>query len=204
MNLTDIRTEVEARGFDYLSADRIDTLANFYYHDICRRFPWPFLHVTASGTAPLSITDFGHALSVVDTTADTILQWEDKRTLREQDPGLDGTGNPSCWYLDVPNNQLEVYPVNTTNTIVVDYVKVPEDLVDGTDETLIPSRFQYVLVEGIVCKAYRDDDEIDLSDAARMEYEDGLTLMRDELLVPNYDGPTQIAEGPFGTSSSDW
>jgi hypothetical protein len=202
LTLDEIRTEIQARGFNHVGTARIEQIVNHAYHDVNARYPWPYLQSTASGTAPLSITDLGHVLSVADTTGDVILPWEDIRSIRERDPGVDGTGNPEVWYQDAPNGQIEVYPVNTTNTISVYYIKADADL-SGSNEPEFPDRFHYFLVEGGLAKLYRDSDEWDAANICLQEFERGISTMAAQLLVPNYDSPADIARGPW-TSSTDW
>lgn len=201
MQLSDLRQEVQSRGFDYLPASRINTWLNWAYHDVCHRQAWPFLETTTSGVAPITISDFGHALSVVDTTGNGPLSWEDVRTLREQDPTLTGTGSPMVWYMD--GSALTVYPASTTNTISVRYLKVPTDLSADSDTPLIPSRFHYILVEGALVKAYKDDDETASAQDAATEFEAGIMKMTNELLVPNFDTPASFSPS-FYSTSSDW
>ncbi len=202
MQLSALRVEVQSRGFDYLPAARINTWINYAYHDVCHRQAWPFLETTTSGTAPITISDFGHALSVVDTTGNGPLQWEDMRTILEFDPSLSATGSPELWYLN--GSALTVYPASTTNTISVRYLKVPTDLSADTDTPILPSRFHYILVEGALVKAYKDDDEEQGAQAATGEFELGLLRMQAELLVPNFDSAATIAPSVYGASGSDW
>ena len=124
MNLLDLRTELYARGFDYLSSTRANYFINRAYSELCEEEDWPFLEATTSGTAPVSITDLRTIETVIDTTATRRLQPLDRRHILEDDYQLSTTGSPSCYYL-TSCNTLAVYPANTTDTISERYWKVP-------------------------------------------------------------------------------
>ncbi len=202
MTLDEIANEVQARGFDHVSPARLYTIVNHIYHDVNARYPWPYLTATASGTAPLTITDLGQVLSVVNTTAEYVLTWEDFRSIRERNPAMSAEGPPEVWYSDFPNSTINVYPANTTDTISVHYLKADADL-GGSDSPEFPSRFHYFLVEGALAKCYRDSDEWDSATVCLAEFERGIENMAGQLLVPNLDSPNDIAAGrSYG--STDW
>lgn len=74
--------------------------------------------------------------------------------------------------------QLQLYPTPTSAiTYFVDYVRTMPEMVNGTDEPLVPDDFHWVLVEGALLKEWtkRDDDRrVD----AKREYERGLSALR--------------------------
>lgn len=201
MDLSALRTEVTARGFDFDSATRIDRWINTAYQRICERQAWPFLESEATGSSPLLISDLRAVLSIVDTTTNGLIEYEDIRDIRERDPAYASTtGTPTSWYLN--GSALTVYPANTTDSLLVRYLKVPTDLSADDDEPLIPDRFRYVIVDGAVVYAYRDTDNYDAAGATADIFEQGIAEMAMSLLVSNYDTPTQIASGYM--SSTDW
>ena len=57
MNLGTARTELQARGFDYLSTARCNTFLNRALYILNEQESWPFLETTVSGAAPLTISD---------------------------------------------------------------------------------------------------------------------------------------------------
>lgn len=200
MNLSQIRQEVQDRGFDFDAAARIDRWINRAYQRINDRHAWPFLETTTTGAAPLTISDIRNVLSVIDTTNELPLEWEDQRSIRERDPTLNNSGNPESWYLD--GSQLKVYPANTTNSLSVIYLKVPAELTADADTPIFAARYHYVLVDGAVSFAYKDTDNFEAWDAMKAEFEEGLQEMANILLVPNYDTPAEITPSFFG--STDW
>lgn len=202
MDLVTIRGEVQARGQDHVSTTLLDRWINRAYQDVCDRFPWPFLEVTVTGTAPLTISDLAHALSVLDTTNDAVLEWDDPRTIIERDADLTTTGLPDSWYYE--GTALKVYPVNTSAQLSVRYIKIPTDLVADGDTPLLPTRFHYLLVQGACVWAYERAQDRDAAADYEQRYENGIANMAAALLVPNYDSPATIASPVSGDASSDW
>lgn len=199
MDLSALQTEVQARGFDFDSTTRLNYWINRAYHRICEREAWPFLETTTTGTAPLTISDLRAVLSVVDTTNQSVLTFEDYRTIREDDPTLAATGSPECWYQSATTT-VAVYPASSVSLSVA-YIKTPTDLSSGTDTPVLPTRYHYLIVEGAVAYAYRDSDNFEAAQQTEDIFERGLLEASDSLLVPNYDSlRSQVIYG----ASSDW
>lgn len=194
----DIITEVKARGFDYVSDTRILTWANRQYHRINDSEAWDFLEAETTGTAPLTISDLRAVLSVISTTSEVVVEWDDIRTIREYDPDLTSTGTPEWWYLD--DGAITTYP-ESSDTLSVRYIKTAADITTGT-EPIWPDRYHYILVDLSVLEAYKDSDNFDSFNALRPLVEEDLAVMRSTLLVPNYDSAARIA--PSWLASTDW
>lgn len=140
MDLTTARTRLAGRGFDYLTTDQIDEALNTAKNNFEDAYPWPWLETSTTNTAPVTISDLKQVLYVVDTSHDVPLSGNDIRTLAEWDPGLATTGDPQYWYLDGLTS-LKVWPVNTSASLEVRYVKESPELANGDDEPLIPDRY---------------------------------------------------------------
>jgi len=200
MNLAELRQEVSDRGFDYLPAARINRFLNKRYRRVCNLEAWPFLEASTTLTAPASIPDLRAILHVTDTSGNRPLGYEDYRTILDRDPNLRANGNPTSWYLF--DGQLHVYPLSG-NTLSVRYLRRAAPLTTDGDEPLIPEEYQYeILVEGACADAYRDSDNAEMAALCEAEYASAIDDMRNDLLVPNYDGPSDIAI-TFG-ASTDW
>lgn len=202
MDLTALRTEFLARGFQDLEASgtntRKDVFLNRSYHEICEREAWPFLETTATGTSPLTISDLRAVLAVVDSTNKNILDPIDYRDILETDPGLLATGAAEFWYRTSPTI-ITSYPPPAVS-LSVRYLKVPTDLSSGTDVPVIPTRFQYLIIEGAMMYAYRDVDNYEASQNLSDVFEGGLLKMADSLLVTNLDSPYFMGV----SDSTDW
>jgi hypothetical protein len=196
VNLLEIRTEIEGRGFDEVGSARIDRWINRAYQRICDREAWPFLETTTTGAAPLTISDVRAVLSVIDTTKDYVLEWDDERTIRERDPSLAATGNPDSYYLD--GSDIKVFPI-ATNDLSVRYIKFPDELTDDSHEPVVPSRYHYVIVDFAVCEAYKDSDNLEAWQILRDDVEEQLAEMANTLLVPNFSNPAQVVGGVHDT-----
>jgi hypothetical protein len=103
-------------------------------------------------------------LYVVDTTADRELVGLDRRAVRDLDNKLDDVGTPEFWWL-ASDTSLRVWPLNTTDTLSVDYVKVSPELSGDSDTPLIPVRYHPVWVDFAVVEAYKDADAYDKASA---------------------------------------
>lgn len=197
MNLTAMRTELAARGFDYLSDTRKDYFLNRAYHQLCEMEPWPFLRTTTSGTAPLTISDLRQIVYVTDSTNDTELEGIDERTVRDGDPDLSSAGTPELWFL-TGSGTLNVYPANTSHTISVVYYKVPSDLASGADAPIAPARYHYLIVDGAAILAYRDSDNFEASRALKEDWAIEVEDMSNSLLSRNYQNPDTIVGSSDG------
>lgn len=204
MTLDDIRTEVEARGFDYVQPanTRINRWINVAYQRINDVEAWPFLETELETTTPVAISDLRTVLSVVDVDNERTVLWEDPRRIRERDPNLDATGTPESWFISPADGQFTVYPADDNHTISIWYIKEAADLSNGSDEPLWPSRYHYVLVDAAVAEAYKDTDNFEAYGHIVPIVEAGITNMRNVLLSEHYDTPAEIGAGYL--SSVDW
>ena len=157
-------TEFYARGFDYLDDSASGTVRakrwiNDAYHAINELDNWPYLEATAMGAAPLTIADLRTIDSVYDVTNDQVLTLRAANELVTEYGDLASLGIPKdCWVSG--GNTVNVCPVQAVS-LSVRYWKVATDLVNTTDEPLIPDRFRYVLVDYAVAAAMRDSQDPD-------------------------------------------
>lgn len=196
MQLSDIRTEVKDRGFDFVPDSRINRWVNLGLQRLYDREAWPFLETTTSGTAPLTITDVRAVLSVINTTDKSHVTWRDRRSIREEDPTLALTGTPLYWYLD--GDALTVYPANTSDTLNVLYLKEASDLTNDSDTPLLPDRWHYLAVDLAVLEAYKDTDNAESWNFLKAIVEEDIARMGAALLVQNYDSAAEITRSMWG------
>lgn len=191
MNLAQIRTEVQARGYDYVATSRIDLWIGQTYEWVCGQQAWPFLEATATGTAPLDIPDLSQVLFV--GAGDTVLEGADLRDILDADPSLAATGTPGNWYLDL--NTVKVWPADAAAVLTVRYVRKPPALTDVT-EPLLPSAYHEILVDGAVLRGLKDNDEYDTASALQNVIDLQVEGMKDAVLQRNYQNPTiQVQSG---------
>src|SRR5688572_12760236 len=187
MTLAELRTALQARGFNHIDTTQQNRWLNESYQDLCEEAPWPFLEVTTTGVAPLAITDVRTVLSVSDTTQGTVLNGSDRRDIVDSDPGVDDTGTPTHWFLD--NTTLRVWPANTTDSLSVRYIKVPATLSADADEPLVPTRYQELIIDGAVWRAYHSSDEHDAAQYLKTHIQEQVLRMRKNLMDRNYAHP---------------
>jgi hypothetical protein len=190
MNLGTMRTEVMARGYDFLSSTRVNQFLNWSYKEICRYMPWPFLETSATGASPLTITDLGSVLSVVGSLSDVPLQAVDRRQVLISDDDLNDTGTPEIFWLE--NNTLNVWPGSSTDTVTVQYIKSPPDLSADSDVPVIPADYHELIVDGAVLRAQKDNDNYDSYQVSRQVWQSELDLMVQAIMGRDLSGPSWI------------
>jgi hypothetical protein len=201
VNLSELRTELSARGFDYVNpTTRLDAWLNRAYLECAEEEAWPWLEASTSGTAPVSVTDLRTVESVINTTQDYKLRPLDRRNITDYDSDLATAGTPSFYYI-TSGNTVAVYPANTTDTIEVRYWKVAPELDEDSESPLLPERFHLILVDRAAAFAYVDSDNFEAARSSLELYQDGLNRMRDSLLSQQWDEPDDMI-AVYG--STDW
>lgn len=190
MNLGELMEEFFGRGFDDLRNNateeaRVIRWANYAQREVCEEQPWPFLETTKEGTAPQTINDLGHVLNVVDVTNKNQLRYADRRQLVAIDPTLSSSGAAERWYMEGATS-LKVYP-SSTSSFLTRYVKAVPDLSEPTDEPVVPSNYQELIIEGMVIRGYKNRDAWEAASAARAEWKLGMERMVRNLIKRNFD-----------------
>lgn len=189
MNLSELRAEVQARGFNNIEDARIDRWVNLAVNEIAETADWPFLHAEATGPAPLTIADLRTIESVEDTTNAVKLIPADRRDLSDRYPDLTVSGSPVFYFLTAPDT-VDVYPRG--GSLRVRYWSFPADLSADTDEPVIPARYQYAIVDYAVARAYADSDEFASAQAARLEGDRLILAMTTSLIDAEHDRPARM------------
>lgn len=199
MNLGQLRTELKARGYDYLT----DARANQFLADACSEVDdaelWPYRLTTASGTAPLTVSDLGVIDEVVDSNnASTPLSRADRRNLVDWYGSLTTTGTPNWFYID--NGVVRTFPVG--GSLSVRHYKVPAQLSADGDTPSSPARF-HPLIVSIAQKQAALLDESDDAEVAylQQEIDHKFDQMRTALLAQQVVGVEMLVD--YG-ASTDW
>ncbi len=192
-DLASLRTELAARGFDYLSDTRKTYFLNDGMQELAEMYPWPFLRTSVVGTAPLAITDVGQVLSVYDSTNLRMLRSSDNRDLETSI-----AGTPVYYYLE--DTTLKVEPTNATASLTVKYIKVPAELSATTDTPLFPARYRAMIVDAAQIRALSEDsDSPELAAGIQVRLDAKVIRMRDALMSREYDAPALIT-----ATTQDW
>lgn len=196
MNLGQLRTELYARGFDYLGTTRANQYLNDAYGEINDEDLWPYRTATATGAAPLTISDLGVIEDVTDTASNSaVLTYRDRRDLVDAYLDLTTAGTPTYWFID--NGVIRTVP--NGGTLSVRYYKSPAEMSADTDTPILPARFHSLIVDVAARKAYFDSDNFDAAAALQAEVDRRYEKMRTALL----DGQVQNAELLVGYGE-DW
>lgn len=201
---SDVLDELYNSGFEYLvdnnQTDRAKRWVNQSYQELCGLEEWPFLRVTVSQAAPMTLTDLGQIIKVTDTTNDYRLYEGDEGLVTALDPMLDDSGNPSYWYLTYGTGgpTLNVWPASTI-TLNVSYMKNPAPLVADADPLVVPNQFIDAVVLGAMRRAYIDGtDSAGQYNIVKAEWHDRVEGMKRQLL------PRPKHQAISEENSEDW
>lgn len=204
MKFEELQTEVFERGFDDLNdagigLTRVRRWLNSAYRELNDFTSWPYLEATKEGVAPLTIADLAHVLSVVDLTHENQLDPADRRAIVGIDPKITSKGIAVSWFME-GSETLRVYPLDTTSSFAVRYLKVPAELVAAGDVPILPAVYHELIVEGAVIRAYKNRDNYEAAQFVRQEWRLGVEGMVKALIKRNFDEEkTILRTGPSGT-----
>lgn len=176
-----------------LSSTRRKRYLNQAYAEICNYASWPFLETSDSSVQHGdTITDLGSILSVYNSTDEIELSGTTRDWIKQSvEPDLTTTGTAQYWYL-TGEYTFNVYPVDSTTSFTVYYLKVPTTLSNDSDEPIIPDRFQDLIIDRAAIKCYKDSDNLSAAQALRVEYKAGLDDMAAAFFARNLQVPEQI------------
>jgi hypothetical protein len=151
-----LQTELSDRGWSRLSATRLGYFINQGRADLDNLYLWPYRLTTASGSAPLTITDLGVIEEVVDTAQSSLpLHFVSRRNLLDAYGILTTTGSPQWFYVD--NGVVRTYPVG--GTLSVRYYKRTPDLT-GVQVPLAPADYHLLIVDLAEQRALRSKGDV--------------------------------------------
>jgi hypothetical protein len=181
MDFSALKNELADRGFAHLNSVRQGQYINWARAEMDETALWPYRIATATGAAPLTISDLGTIETVVDTAnSNNPLSPMDYSDLVKYFKTLSTVGAASYYYL-ASSTQVAVYP--TTATLSVRYFKVPADLSASSDTPLAPTRWHRLIVDIATRMAYRDNDNHAAAEAINTQIERDKMLMLNSLMV---------------------
>ena len=201
MNFGELLTEFYANGFDYLSdggagETRAKRFINQSYQELCAYDDWPFLEATATGTAPLTVSDMRKPLYVVDTANFNRTLWEVDQATLTDGADLTATGGWPHYYYLTGGTTVNIYPT-ATDSLTVRYIKTPTDLSADTDTPVVPAPYHDIIVLGAVRRALLDDTDGASIALIKQEWQDRLATMLPAVMNP-------ISNQFVGGHSGDW
>lgn len=207
MDVSEMITEINDHGFGDLSTASKVAVINDTIWDICSREGWPFLEtvttsVTVDSDGKISApTGIGKILSLVNVTDSYSLIPERREFLDKQSGGLlSQTGDPRYYYR--VGNNFYVFPIDTTKSWSLSYIKIPTELTDASTESAIaiPARHQRIIVLGALAKLYFREDDPELGALFDEQMEGRVANMREDMWKWNYDRPDRI----YVIDEDDW
>lgn len=199
MQVSEMLAEIRDHGFDDLTDSRILSFLNDTYWDICSREAWPFLEATAavsvdSNGLVTSPTDIDKVLSLHDTGLGRSLS-----PMRLDDfsstyaSNLTRTGDPFAYFFI--GDDLYVYPIGTSNSLVVRYIRRPAALTVSPDSSpIMPVQHHRAVVLGSLIKCYMMEDDFENASMFTNAYEKKLFDMRNNLWFQQYDRTDTIMD----------
>ena len=187
MDFAALQTEFYANGFDYLNdggagETRAKRWINQSYQELCALEDWPFLETTTTGTAPLTISDLGKVLYVVNTdNYQTLWEADQKSISTTSYPG--GSGAWAHYYYVTGGDTIATAPA-AANGLSVRYIKVPTDLSGTSDEPEVPAAYHDIIVLGAVRRALLDDTDAGSLAVVKQEWNERVQMMQSALLNP--------------------
>lgn len=169
MNLGELRTGLQALGYNTETVSQQNYFLNATYREVIGADRWPFLEKQA--TLTLTPNQFAQSYSTITD----LLEWDAVRLSLNGDTwNLENTepqamrdletdyntsvGTPEKWSLLA--GQVHFWPAPDQPFVAtVDYIYAPPDLVSDSDVPVIPAQFHDVLVLGAAeTMAYRERD----------------------------------------------
>jgi hypothetical protein len=194
--LLQLRTELKARGYDYLTDVRATGFVNTAYAELCELYPWPFLETTATLSVPGTLANCRSVISVNDASTSASVGFVDRQMLALTDTKLGVTGTPSFWYWE--GDTLTTFPV-ASGQVTVRYVRYASPLVADTDSVLVPERWTDIIVDGACVRAAKDTHNWEDVAGLRSEYNAQVKNMHDSYFSRSYESNYILV-----TQRSDW
>ena len=213
MNVSDMMSEITDAGYGDVSTTRQVAFINDTLWDITYGEKWPFrektLALTFDGinaTPSNWPTDFSQMVWVFDSSLGDAIWPERVETIRDRyASNMQATGlNNLVFSYYFVNKTAFFYPIPTadsTGRYQMDYIAQQPILTSASLEAsiLLPPPFHRAIVAGTLYKLALLFDDVDVAPLYQAEYENKLTLMREELLRRQYQRPDQI----YVTDESD-
>ena len=148
MDFDSLKTELSDRGFSDTTDSRRGIYINAGRAELDRMYLWPWRETSATGTAPLIVTDLGVIEMVTDETRSLPLEVAQYRDLANSFGDLTTDGNPQYYYVGRSSGSavIATYP-ESSNSIGVQYWKRTPDLSVSSDDPASPDEAHLLIVD---------------------------------------------------------
>lgn len=204
MNLTALQAELTARGFDYLSATRLQQYLNFAAHEVDSYALWPYRLATSTTSnwtsASIALANADRVTNVA-ISSDGGTTWTElsPRTTEEFNVWEDKTSGPPAYYAvtyaATGGLTLNLFPSNgTAFTVKAVYYKNFADMSAGTDTPTLPPQYHSTILDVAQRMAYRDADDHAAAEALQASIQRDLARMANAMLAPHLFAVPQSPE----------
>lgn len=193
MTFAELKAELAARGFDYLSDARLGFYINQAATELASEDIWPFRFHEFDGSGNYEDVPQGTVIqSVVNVDTRAPLTSIDMATLLDNGCDLAQAGTALYWYMhpvgvvDTLKMSVRAWPLGVNIKV---YAYLPEVVMTaGVEEPLSPPTYHFLIVDIAVRKAYRDADNHEAAEALALQIDRDLLKMRLAILGTNLDG----------------
>jgi hypothetical protein len=199
MQFSALKTELAARGFDYLSDSRLGFFVNSAVHEIDSLALWPYRLATgttagwSTGTITLTNADRVVAVAISNDGGSTFLELS-PRTTEELNTWEDLTAGTPQYYaatFSASGLALDVFPKSGTWTVKAVYYQHFADLSGDTDTPALPDRYHSLIVDVAARMAYLDNDDFEAAGALEAHIERDLRRLHVAMDMPQLPVPPE-------------
>lgn len=210
MNLGQLRTAIQQRGWDTDTATVQNEVVNAAYREIAgkRRWSWLDTQVTATATVGTNAvtTGFpadvrGNALNAVRISTGTDyyeLEYLAPQDFREEQHANRDNGVPAWWTYYAGQLLIQPRPI-AAYSVVIDYTKDPPDLSADADTPLIPATYHDVLVYSAIEELAARERDGNTAAWAHARYKEKLREVEQEEGISQGQTSSRVADSGFFT-----
>jgi hypothetical protein len=202
-----LQDEVLAHGFAEGYRARTKVWLNQAQSRIARHVEIRELYTTSSyttvaGTATYTLpTDFVRATGLQNTSQQYRLTYVDDPNLLREDNLLYQRGSPTSFSFSESGLLLSPIP-GSVESLLLTYYKRPADLSADGDTSVLPADYHDLMVSWTLSRAYRSEDDAQMSQFYQAEYQRDLALLTTDRQFEE-TGPRQVA-GTWGEEGGVW
>jgi hypothetical protein len=199
MNFLEMQNEVLAHGFQQeVYRARVKNWLNEAQSRIARLLELPSLYATSTisavnGTDTYNLpSDVIRINGVTNATSPLELTYvEDPADINYSNQNGQNLGEPQ--YYAFTGTSLRLSPVpNAAYTLTLDYYKAPSALAADGDTSSLPSDYHDVMISYALSRAYRSEDDMQMSQFFYAEFMRDLQFMGADRQAVVRDGPRQV------------
>jgi len=200
MNFLELQNEVLAHGFDQsVYRARVQRWLNEAQSRIARILELPNQYVTTTITTVVGTETYNLPSDVVRINGVTnasspseLTHVEDPADIAYNNQAGQSVGEPQYYTLS-SGTTLRLSPIpNAVYSLTLDYYKAPSTLSADTDVSSIPSDYHDVMISYALSRAYRSEDDMQMSQFFYSEFMRDLQMLGADRQSVVRDGPRQV------------